>query len=130
MVRSEWNHYMFLNWLGMEARCKVAQHSTGWMAGAFAECVRTKQLVLTHFSARYYDTSRPVNGDWRPRPPDMEAEAEAAARSVGALVQEARQYYAGRVRAASDFCTFQVPPLRDGNSDRSGNNGGLEEDSV
>ena len=40
---------------GMEAKCKMAQHSTGWMAGAFAEVVQAKHLVLTHFSARYYE---------------------------------------------------------------------------
>ena len=113
----------------MEARCKVAQHSTGWMAGAFAECIRSKQLVLTHFSARYYEptSSRPdsstryqgggggshqksaVRGDWRTRPVDLDAEAEAAARSVGALVQEARKHFGGRVRAAHDFYTVNVP---------------------
>lgn len=38
---------------GMEAKCRVAQHSTGYLAGAFADLVQAKHLVLTHFSARY-----------------------------------------------------------------------------
>ena len=38
---------------GMEGKSKAAQHSTGYLAGAFAEAVRTRHLVLTHFSARY-----------------------------------------------------------------------------
>ena len=99
----------------MEARCKAAQHSTGWMAGAFAKCVRSKELVLTHFSARYdrpgggSSAQKPSKGDWRPRPVDPEAETEAAMRSVEALVQEARDYYGGKVRAAHDFYSLDVP---------------------
>ena len=38
---------------GMEAKCRVAQHSTAWLAGDFAQCVQARQLVLTHFSASY-----------------------------------------------------------------------------
>ena len=38
---------------GMEAKARTAQHSTGWMAGAFAAAIGARQLMLTHFSARY-----------------------------------------------------------------------------
>ncbi len=38
----------------MEDKCRVAQHSTGYLAGAFAAVIQAKQLVLTHFSARYF----------------------------------------------------------------------------
>lgn len=38
---------------GMEAKARVSQHSTGWMAGEFARSVGAQNLVLTHFSARY-----------------------------------------------------------------------------
>lgn len=37
----------------MEDKSRVSQHSTGWMAGAFAAAVAARTLVLTHFSARY-----------------------------------------------------------------------------
>ncbi len=43
---------------GMEAKARVAQHSTGWMAGAFAAAVGARSLVLTHFSARYREGYR------------------------------------------------------------------------
>lgn len=36
-----------------EDKARVAMHSTAEMAGAFAKKVRTKKLVLTHFSSRY-----------------------------------------------------------------------------
>lgn len=38
---------------GMEQKARIAQHSTGAMAGAFAAAVGARALVLTHFSARY-----------------------------------------------------------------------------
>lgn len=38
----------------MEDKCRISQHSAGWMAGAFAAAVGAQQLVLTHFSARYH----------------------------------------------------------------------------
>jgi ribonuclease Z len=40
---------------GMEPKARIAQHSTGWMAGAFAHAVAARHLVLTHFSSRYGD---------------------------------------------------------------------------
>lgn len=43
---------------GMEAKAQMAQHSTGWMAGAFARAVRAQRLVLTHFSARYREAPK------------------------------------------------------------------------
>ena len=54
---------------GMEAKSKAAQHSTGYLAGAFAEAVHAKHLVLTHFSARYSfvqasDRRSQVRGVW------------------------------------------------------------------
>lgn len=38
---------------GMEDKCCIAQHSAAWMAGEFAATIKAKQLVLTHFSARW-----------------------------------------------------------------------------
>lgn len=44
---------------GMEAKCRISQHSTAYIAGAFAHCIQAKHLVLTHFSGRYTPTGPP-----------------------------------------------------------------------
>ncbi|GAX80145.1 hypothetical protein CEUSTIGMA_g7583.t1 [Chlamydomonas eustigma] len=108
---------------GMEPKCRVSQHSTAWMAGAFAEAVKARHLVLTHFSARYSSTMPVPNQrvhkiggqgggtsqEWRKRPVDLEAEAEEQTKAVRALLNEARQYYrSGTVSAAEDFYTLRV----------------------
>ncbi|KAG1659228.1 hypothetical protein FOA52_008997 [Chlamydomonas sp. UWO 241] len=106
---------------GMEDKCRVAQHSTGYAAGAFAGAVLARHLVLTHFSARYRQNAPPRmpgrgrggggGGQWRELASDEEQEVEEQARAVGALVSEARSRYGsiGPISAARDFHVVHVP---------------------
>jgi len=109
---------------GMEDKCRVAQHSTGYLAGAFAAAVGARHLVLTHFSARYNRFGPSVtgsmdqglrgrpNGTWRERPYTAEQEAADQNQAIRALMSEARQTYSrGVLTAASDFYTVHVPKL-------------------
>ncbi|KAG2492115.1 hypothetical protein HYH03_009606 [Edaphochlamys debaryana] len=94
---------------GMEQKARVAQHSTGWMAGAFAAAIGARHLVLTHFSARYQDAPR--RHDDRPTKVSTEEEAQEQSWAVAGLLREAGETYKrpGRIFAASDYYTFHVP---------------------
>ncbi|KAG2427852.1 hypothetical protein HXX76_012173 [Chlamydomonas incerta] len=96
---------------GMEAKARIAQHSTGAMAGAFAAAVGARALVLTHFSARYREG--PVIRDRESRATGR-MELEQQSREIRALMREAAEAWGPRkspppVFAASDFYTFHVP---------------------
>ncbi|GLC39336.1 hypothetical protein PLESTB_000895900 [Pleodorina starrii] len=98
---------------GMEAKARVAQHSTGWMAGAFAAAVGARSLVLTHFSARYREGPRD-NLDYgrTSARSTSHLEAEQQSWAVAGLLREATATY-GRpehICAAADFYTHHVPP--------------------
>ncbi|GIL84558.1 hypothetical protein Vretimale_14606 [Volvox reticuliferus] len=96
---------------GMEGKARIAQHSTGWMAGAFAAAVGARNLVLTHFSARYREGPREVDLDRSSRNSGHQ-EVEAQSWAVAGLLKEAVATY-GRPEhlfAATDFYTHHVPP--------------------
>ena len=98
---------------GMEVRAKIAQHSTGYLAGAFAHVVRAKRLILTHFSARYRDVSGSIvdrrTGKVKrviePSPEEDQAEQTSA---IKGLISEAREQYKGQIVAARDFFSIGV----------------------
>lgn len=99
---------------GMEARAKLAQHSTGYLAGAFAEVVRARRLILTHFSARYRDLMMGPMVDKKTgrvrkavEPSQEEDQAEQTS-AIKGLVNEARSCYAGQIIAARDFFSIDV----------------------
>lgn len=86
---------------GMEQKARVAQHSTAWMAGQFANAIRARSLVLTHFSARY-------NGDTE-RELTAEMELEHQKRALRRLLDEAsREYKSNSIYVARDYYTFHV----------------------
>lgn len=101
---------------GMEDKAALAQHSTAWMAGQFAEAIQAKALVLTHFSARYEGSAENVPGHKggfgvHTGPGAAEAvdqERAAEARAVKALAREAEAHYSGQVLQAIDFFTAHV----------------------
>ena len=85
----------------MEEKAMIAQHSTAEMAGKFAKRLNAKQLVLTHFSARY----RAKRG----------ASADSHRGDVQMLVAEAsRAFGKDTVVPAKDFMTWHVPIQREG----------------
>eukprot|EP00798_Chlamydomonas_sp_ICE-L_P015352 gene15352-21439_t len=88
---------------GLEETAIISQHSTGYLAGAFANAIMARHLVLTHFSARYKfsdENAFPVA--------DEEEEQQAAIRM---LMREARGHFStGTIHAARDFYTYHVPP--------------------
>ncbi|PNH04946.1 Ribonuclease Z [Tetrabaena socialis] len=96
---------------GMEAKARIAQHSTGWMAGAFAAAVGAQRLVLTHFSARYREGPKELESQMRTSRATGYMEMEQQSWAVAALIKEAADEYGrwDRVFAASDFFTFHVP---------------------
>eukprot|EP00198_Chlamydomonas_reinhardtii_P011249 XP_001700586.1 RNase Z-like protein [Chlamydomonas reinhardtii] len=96
---------------GMEQKARIAQHSTGAMAGAFAAAVGARALVLTHFSARYREA--PVMRDRESRATGR-LELEQQSYEIRALIREAAEAWGPRktpppITAASDFYTFHVP---------------------
>ncbi|GLI59098.1 hypothetical protein VaNZ11_000927 [Volvox africanus] len=96
---------------GMEGKARIAQHSTGWMAGAFAAAVGARNLVLTHFSARYREGPREVDFERSSRATGHQ-ELEAQSWAVAGLLKEAVAAYgrAEHLFAATDFYTHHVPP--------------------
>ncbi|KAL6748432.1 beta-lactamase-like protein [Haematococcus lacustris] len=97
---------------GMDHVAQVAQHSMAWMAGAFANVVQTRLLVLTHFSARYetYGTAAPRSPMMREPAQTAEEEAMKQRMAIRDLLNEARREFpGGHVVAASDFFTVHVP---------------------
>jgi ribonuclease Z len=78
-----------------------AGHSTAHMAGAFAKRIRAKQLIITHFSARY---------DFRGIGSDGRSDVEGGMCTIQQLVSEAKKSMGSdNVIAAEDFLRFQVP---------------------
>ncbi|KAF5825991.1 hypothetical protein DUNSADRAFT_5531, partial [Dunaliella salina] len=108
---------------GMEYKCRVSQHSTGWMAGEFAATVQARCLVLTHFSARYATgakiSPRPGGGPAKgasAKEPELSVEQQVAMQcsAIKYLLAEARSRYRhGQLLAANDFFTFHVPFRKD-----------------
>ncbi len=58
-----------------QEKARIAQHSTGWMAGQFAAAVGARALVLTHFSSRYRE--------WDDQPPKV---GPAPAAGIGSVL--------------------------------------------
>ena len=77
----------------VEARTKLRGHSTPQMAGAFAQRIAAKKLVLNHFSARYA-------GDDHKDP--------LARTTMNAIKELAQENYNGPVVCARDFMSFDV----------------------
>lgn len=92
---------------GMEEKAFISRHSTAEMAGYFAEVVRARALVLTHFSPRYVHQTFSAYA----------AAIDAAEAEVQDLLGQAKSMYGGHVSAAYDFYTVRVPrrePGQDG----------------
>eukprot|EP00892_Ulva_mutabilis_P000983 jgi/Ulvmu1/10886/UM007_0062.1 len=87
----------------MRDKARTATHSTGRQAGEFAAAVRTRQLVLTHFSGRYQAAAvTPAVA------PSAEDEEEQAA-SLSMLQREAEAALrGGPVACAFDGLTWRV----------------------
>jgi ribonuclease Z len=66
-----------------------SQHSYAKQVAQFAEQAKIKNLVLTHFSARYLDYSDAVN-------------------SIDDIENEAKEYFSGRLFLARDFDCFEL----------------------
>ncbi|KXZ49870.1 hypothetical protein GPECTOR_19g321 [Gonium pectorale] len=94
---------------GMEDKARIAQHSTGRMAGAFAAAVGARQLVLTHFSARYREGPKEL--ETRSNRQATQRELEQQSWAVTGLIREAAEAFRrpGAIFAASDFYTHHVP---------------------
>ncbi|KAK9808685.1 hypothetical protein WJX72_001882 [[Myrmecia] bisecta] len=95
---------------GMEEKAHIAQHSTADMAGAFARCINARDLVLTHFSARYTPTRKEQHGGRGTFADDSDAATADGSSDINSLIWQAQQAF-GRpnVQAAADFSTFVVP---------------------
>lgn len=97
---------------GFEEKARIATHSTAEQAGAFAKRIRARNLVLTHFSARY-EQSDPYKKVWRQAREKGMTVQEMQSSVAAGLADEARRVAGGaRVYLANDFFTFTVP-LRD-----------------
>jgi ribonuclease Z len=97
---------------GFEEKARIATHSTAEQAGAFAKRIRARNLVLTHFSARY-EQSDPYKKVWRQAREKGMTVQEMQSSVAASLADEARRVAGGaRVYLANDFFTFTVP-LRD-----------------
>lgn len=79
----------------MRHKAAKATHSTGAMAGAFAQSIQARQLVLTHFSGRYgHGGSEPEFG------PDGEGDYDVDKGDLQALKREAKRASGGQVPIA------------------------------
>ncbi|EFN53950.1 hypothetical protein CHLNCDRAFT_58404 [Chlorella variabilis] len=102
---------------GMEDKASIAQHSTTEQAGAFAAVVEARNLVLTHFSARYESVSALAHHMRRSSAvPRGTLKAEVVSRDLQRgemmrLLDETHSTY-GRdsLYLANDFYTFEVEP--------------------
>jgi ribonuclease Z len=95
--------------VGMEEKAKIATHSTSAQAGSFANRVRAKALVLTHFSARYDQVDKYKKMFVAAREKGMSV-GDFQSNNVSALQDEARET-AGpgcKVYLANDFYTYVV----------------------
>eukprot|EP00898_Chlorokybus_atmophyticus_P001827 jgi/Chlat1/2645/Chrsp178S02487 len=91
----------------------IAGHSTAGMAGKFASRIAARQLVLTHFSARYeaYRTS----GDGE----DVEMRFADDSRAVELLIRQAQAAFPdGKVSAARDYLRIPVPRYDHGTAEQ------------
>ena len=82
----------------LEAQSRLFGHSTPRMAGRFARSVGARTLALTHYSARYADSSPSGGGE-----------------TIDMLIREARGHVDSkrtRVVGARDFATLSVPTPR------------------
>eukprot|EP01116_Phalansterium_solitarium_P007512 TRINITY_DN20223_c0_g1_i1.p1 TRINITY_DN20223_c0_g1~~TRINITY_DN20223_c0_g1_i1.p1 ORF type:complete len:406 (-),score=49.18 TRINITY_DN20223_c0_g1_i1:8-1225(-) len=86
-------------------------HSTPKMAAIFAQSVRAKRLVLTHFGARWGDFSE-VNEDTDDAETDSSQLLVPMNMSIAAQPMLLNKYFDGEVIVASDLCTVQIPQAR------------------
>lgn len=92
---------------GMEEKARIATHSTAEQAGAFAGSIRARNLVLTHFSARYEQNRWLAQRERHVKERGSELNSSVAA----GLMEEARGLAGGaKVWLANDFYTFTVGP--------------------
>ncbi|KAI3431485.1 hypothetical protein D9Q98_004536 [Chlorella vulgaris] len=101
---------------GMEDKAAVAQHSTTEQAGAFAAAVDARNLVLTHFSARYESMAvqpQQRRATDRPRPAPLTGVLgqELGGGEMRRLLEETQSTYGkDSIFLANDFFTFKVAP--------------------
>lgn len=97
---------------GMEDKARIATHSTSSQAGSFARRVKAKNLVLTHFSARYDQVDK-YKKMWTTAREKGMTVGEMQSSSVATLQEEARATAGNaRVYLANDFYTFRLSPKR------------------
>ena len=95
---------------GMEDKARIATHSTSSQAGNFARRVKAKNLVLTHFSARYDQVDK-YKKMWTTAREKGMTVGEMQSSSVATLQEEARATAGNaRVYLANDFYTFRLSP--------------------
>lgn len=82
----------------VEELTKSRGHSTPQMAGLFAKRIRTKKLILNHFSARYAGND------------DVDESAREVMQAIRSLAQE---QFSGEVICARDLMTIEVPLAND-----------------
>eukprot|EP00889_Picochlorum_renovo_P000880 jgi/Picre1/27910/NNA_000873.t1 len=101
---------------GMEDKARIATHSTSSQAGSFARRVKAKNLVLTHFSARYDQVDK-YKKMWTTAREKGMTVGEMQSSSVATLQEEARATAGNaRVYLANDFYTFRLSPKRTNNN--------------
>lgn len=95
---------------GMEEKASIATHSTAEQAGEFARAIKARNLVLTHFSARYEQIDK-FGKVWTAAKERGMSVGELQA-SVTSGLQEEAKMAAGKARVylANDFYTFTVAP--------------------
>lgn len=106
----------------MQTKAHMSTHSTAYAAGKFAATIDARQLVLTHFSARYELGQPPASGDadpasiegrsltvGRPLAPGHVLLGETW-RGIAAGRQATRSHRNMKVRMATDYFSVHIAP--------------------